>query len=186
MSRIIHSVLLESYQHFFTNFATKAKKANPPNLAKPKPNQDQFLLQQNFSHLILHTFVTLPHQDCLKTMTSLFHKFCYQGTKANPPNLAKPKANQDQFLLQPNFSHLILHTFVTLPDGRGPSTTSHKKTRAKTWASKAKPRASRAKKGASRPKGGGSRPKGGASRPKGGASRPSEFMKICICYMKAH
>jgi len=49
-------------------------------------------------------------------MTSLFHKFCYQGTKANPPNLAKPKANQDQFLLQPNFSHLIWHTYVTLPD----------------------------------------------------------------------
>jgi len=24
--------------HLFTNFATKAQKANPPNLAKPKPN----------------------------------------------------------------------------------------------------------------------------------------------------
>ena len=28
--------------HFFTNFATQAQKPNPPNLAKPKPNQDQF------------------------------------------------------------------------------------------------------------------------------------------------
>jgi len=65
-------------------------------------------------------------------------------------------------------------------DGRGPTTTSHKKTRAKTWASKAKPRASRAKGGASSPKGGVSRPKGGASRggasrPKGGASRPKQI-----------
>ena len=50
--------------HLFTNFATKAKKANPPNLAKPKPNPDEFLSQPIFSHLILHTFVTLPHQDC--------------------------------------------------------------------------------------------------------------------------
>jgi len=47
--------------HFFTNFATKSQKANPPNLAKPKPNQDQFLLQPNFSDLILHTFLTIPH-----------------------------------------------------------------------------------------------------------------------------
>ena len=195
-------------------------------MAKPKPNQDKFLLQPNFSHLILHTFETIPHQDCSKTMTSLFHQFCYQGTKrqsiqlgkgktqprsipfatklltphfayicdnspprllknhdftfssillprhkmpihptwlrknptkinsfcnqtfhtsfciyfwqfptkiaqkswlhfftnfatkeqkANPPNLAKPKPNQDQFLLQPNFTHLILDAFVTIP-----------------------------------------------------------------------
>jgi len=32
----------------FTNFVTKAKKANPPNLAKPKPNQDQFFCNQTF------------------------------------------------------------------------------------------------------------------------------------------
>ena len=54
----------KSWLHFFPNFATKAQKANPPYLAKPKHNQDQFLLQPNFSHLILHTFVTLPHLDC--------------------------------------------------------------------------------------------------------------------------
>ena len=68
--------------HCFTNLATKAQKANAPNLAKPKSNQDQFLLQPNFSYLILHTFVTIPHQDCSQTMTSLFHQFCYQGTKS--------------------------------------------------------------------------------------------------------
>jgi len=72
------------WHHFFTNFATKEQKANPPNLPKPKPNQVQFLLQPNFSHLILHTFVTIPHQDCSKTMTSLFHQFCYQVTKTRP------------------------------------------------------------------------------------------------------
>jgi len=95
--------------------STKAQKANPPNLAKPKPNHDQFFLQPNFSHLILHTFVMLPHQDCSKTMTSLFHQCATKAQKVNPPNFAKPKPNQDKFLLQPNFSHLILHTFVTLP-----------------------------------------------------------------------
>jgi len=140
-------------------------------LAKAKPNQDQFLLQQNFSHLIFDAFVTIPHQDCTNTITSLIHQFCYQGKKsqstelgkaktqprsipfgtklftphfscichnspprlhknhnftyspillprekkANPRNLAKPKPNQDQFLLQPNFSHLILDAFVTIP-----------------------------------------------------------------------
>jgi len=67
--------------HFFTNIATKAQQANPPNLAKSKPNQDQFLLQPNFSHLILDAFVTIPHQDCSKPMTSLFNQFCYKGTK---------------------------------------------------------------------------------------------------------
>ena len=72
--------------HLFTNFASKAQKANPPNLAKPKPNLDQFLLQPNFSHLIFHTFVTLPHPNCSKTMTSLFHQFCYQGTKTRHSN----------------------------------------------------------------------------------------------------
>ena len=56
-------------------------KANPSNLAKPKPNQDQFLLQPNFWHLILDAFVRIPHQDCSKTMTSLFHQFCKEGTK---------------------------------------------------------------------------------------------------------
>jgi len=46
--------------HLFNNFATKAKKANPPNMAQPKPNQDQFLLQPNFSHLIFDAFVKIP------------------------------------------------------------------------------------------------------------------------------
>jgi len=84
-------------------------------LAKPKPNQDQFLLQPNFSHLIFSAFVTIPDRDCTKTITSFIHQFCYQGKKANPPNLAKPKPNQDQFLLQPKFSHFIFDAFVTIP-----------------------------------------------------------------------
>jgi len=93
----------------------RQKKANPPNLAKPKHNQVQFLLQPNFPHLVFYAFVTIPHQDCRKTITSLIHKFCYQGKKANPPNLAKPKPYQDQFLLQPNFPHIIFDRFVTIP-----------------------------------------------------------------------
>jgi len=58
--------------------------------------------------------VTIPHQDCTKTITSHIHQFCYQGKKANPPYMAQPKPNQDQFLLQPNFSHLIFYAFVTI------------------------------------------------------------------------
>jgi len=84
-------------------------------LAKPKPNQDKFLLQPNFSHLIFYAFVTIAHHDCTKNITSLIHQFCYQGKKDNPSNLAKPKLNHDQFLLQPNFSHLIFYAFVTIP-----------------------------------------------------------------------
>jgi len=67
---------------FFTNFATKSQKAKPPNLAKPKPNQDQFLLRRNFSHLILDACVTISHTECSKITTSLFHHFCYHVTKS--------------------------------------------------------------------------------------------------------
>ena len=71
----------EAELHLFTNFDTKAKNVNPPNLAKPKPNQDQFLLQPNLSHLIFCAFVTIPHQDRTKTITSLIQQFFYQGKK---------------------------------------------------------------------------------------------------------
>jgi len=73
--------------HLYTNFATKAKKANPPNLAQRKPNQDQFHLQPNFSHLIFDAFVTIPHQDDTKIITSLIHQFCYQGKKSQSTEL---------------------------------------------------------------------------------------------------
>jgi len=63
------------------------KKANPQNLAKPKPNEDQLLLQPNNSHLIFDTFVTIPHQDCIKTITSLIHQLCYQGKKSQSTEL---------------------------------------------------------------------------------------------------
>jgi len=95
---------------------SRKKIANPPKLAKLKPNQDQFLFHSNFLHRIFYAFVIIPHQDCTKAITSLIHQFCYQGKKkANPPNLAKPKPNEEQFLLQPNFSHLIFYAFVTIP-----------------------------------------------------------------------
>jgi len=73
--------------HLFTKFATKAKKANPPNLAKWKYNQDQFLLQPNFSHLIFDAFVPIPHQGYTKTITSLIHQFCYQGKESQSTEL---------------------------------------------------------------------------------------------------
>jgi len=56
-------------------------------MAKPKPNQDQFLLQPNFSHLTFDAFVTIPHQDCTKPITSFIHEFCYQGKKTQSTEL---------------------------------------------------------------------------------------------------
>jgi len=64
-----------------------AKKVPPPNLAKLKPNQDQFLSQPNFSHLIFFAFVTIPQKDGTKTITSLIHQFCYQGKKSQSNEL---------------------------------------------------------------------------------------------------
>jgi len=65
----------------------QGKQSHQPNLAKPKPNQDQFLLQQNFSNLIFDAFVTIPHQDCAKTITSLIYQFFYQGKKSESSEL---------------------------------------------------------------------------------------------------
>jgi len=62
-------------------------KAKRTNLAKPKPNQYHILLQLNFWHLILDAFVKIPHQDCSKTMTSLFNQVCYQATKSQSTQL---------------------------------------------------------------------------------------------------
>ena len=79
--QFLTKIAQKPWLHFFTHFATKAQKANPPNLAKPKPKQDQLLLQPSFWNLILDAFVTIAHQDCSKAMNSLFHQFCYQGIK---------------------------------------------------------------------------------------------------------
>jgi len=73
--------------HLFTNFATMAKKSQSTELGSVKPNQDQFLLQPNFSHLIYDAFVIIPYQDCTKTITSLIHQFCYQGKKRQSTEL---------------------------------------------------------------------------------------------------
>ena len=108
-------IALKPWLHLLTNFATKAKKANPPNLAKPKPNQDQFIWQPNFWHLIFDAFVTIPTKIAKKPWLHLFTNFATEAKKVNPLNLAKLKSNQDQFLLQPNFWHLILHASVTIP-----------------------------------------------------------------------
>jgi len=67
--------------HFFTNFATKSQKDNPPNLAKPKPNQDQFLSQPNFSHLILVAFVTIPTKIAPKPRLHFFTNFATKAQK---------------------------------------------------------------------------------------------------------
>jgi len=48
-------------------------------------------LQPNFSHLIFYAFVTIPHQDCTKTITSLIHQFCYQGKKIQSAELGLAK-----------------------------------------------------------------------------------------------
>ena len=88
---IPHQGCTKTITSLIYQFSTKPKKANPSNLAKPKPNQDQFLLQPNFSHLIFYAFVTIPHQDCTKTITSLIYPFCYQGKKSQSTELGKAK-----------------------------------------------------------------------------------------------
>jgi len=71
----------------FHEFCYQGTKSQSTQLANPKPNQDQFLLQPNFSHLILDAFVTIPHQDCSKTMTSLIQQFFYPGKKSQSTQL---------------------------------------------------------------------------------------------------
>ena len=120
---IPHQDFTKTITSLIHQFSTKANKANPLNLAKPKPNQDEFLLQPNFSHLILYAFGSIPHQDFTKTITLLIHQFCYQGKK-KPIHRSwlSQKPNQDQVLLQPNFSHLIFYAFVTIPHQDCPKT----------------------------------------------------------------
>jgi len=36
---------------------------------------------QTFHTSFFDAFVTIPHQECTKTVTSLIHEFCYQGKK---------------------------------------------------------------------------------------------------------
>ena len=64
LSEFPTKIAQKPWLHFYNNFAAKAQKANPLNLAKPKPNLEQFLLLRNSSNLLLHTFVTIPLQDC--------------------------------------------------------------------------------------------------------------------------
>jgi len=45
------------------------------------PTKINSFRNQTFSHLMFDAFVTIPHQDCTKTITSLFHQFCYQSKK---------------------------------------------------------------------------------------------------------
>jgi len=63
-------------------------------MAKPKPNQDQFLLHPNFSHLIFDAFVKIPHQDSTKTINLLIHQFCYQGKKSQSTKHGYAKTQQ--------------------------------------------------------------------------------------------
>ena len=82
---------------------------------KPKPNQDQFLLQPNVSLFIFDTFVTIPHQDCTKTNNFTYSPILLPRQKKPIHRTWLSQTNQDQFLLQPNFSHLIFDAFVTIP-----------------------------------------------------------------------
>ena len=82
---IAHHDCTKNITSLIHQFCYQGKKDNPSNLAKPKLNHDQFLLQPNFSHLIFYAFVTIPHQDFTKTITSLIHQFCYQGKKSQSP-----------------------------------------------------------------------------------------------------
>jgi len=80
----------------------------------PKHNQDQFLLQPNFSDLIFDAFVTIPHQDCTKTITSLIHQFCYQGKRSQSTVFGQAKTQPRSIPFATKLSHLIFDAFVTI------------------------------------------------------------------------
>ena len=70
--------------HFFTSFASNPKKPIHPTWLSENPTKINSFCKKNFWDLILDAFVTIRHQDCSKTMTSLFHQFCYEGIKTRP------------------------------------------------------------------------------------------------------
>jgi len=54
---------------------------------RQNPSKINFLLQPKISPLIFNAFVTIPQEDCTKTITSLIHQFCYQGKKRESTEL---------------------------------------------------------------------------------------------------
>ena len=50
-------------------------------MAKPKPNKDQFLLQPDFSHLILDAFVQFPTKIAQKPRLHFFTNFANEAPK---------------------------------------------------------------------------------------------------------
>ena len=61
------------------------KLIHPTSLCQTQQRSIPFATK--FWHLILDAFVTIPQQDSSKTMTSLFHQFCYKGTKSQSTQL---------------------------------------------------------------------------------------------------
>jgi len=86
-------------------------------MAKPKPNKDQFVLQPNFSHLIFYAFVTIPHQDCTKTVTSPIHQFCYEGKKTQSTELGEAKTQPRSI---PFATKLFTPHFLSICDNSPP------------------------------------------------------------------
>ena len=72
-------------------FCYQSKKSLSTNFANPKPNQDQFILPSNFSHLLFDASMRIPHKDCTKTITSLIHHLCYQGKKSQSTEVGSAK-----------------------------------------------------------------------------------------------
>ena len=80
-------------------------------LAMHQPCQDQFLLLPNFSHITLEAFVRIDSCQLSKTMIFVFQPTHHQVTKSSQNSkimhLAMHQPCQDQFLLLPNFSHMM-------------------------------------------------------------------------------
>jgi len=94
----------------------QAKTPKSWNLAMHQPCQDQFLRFPNFSHITLEAFVRIESSQFSKTKIFVCHPTHHQVAKSSQKpklwNLAMHQPCQDQFLLLPNFCHIILKAFV--------------------------------------------------------------------------
>ena len=80
-----HQDCSKTMTSFFHQFGTKAQnlgQATKLGSAKTQPRSIPFVTKLLTPHF--DAFVLIPHQDCSKTTTSLYHQFCNQDTKTRP------------------------------------------------------------------------------------------------------
>ena len=103
--------------HFFTNFATKTQKANPPNLAKRKPKKINSFCKQTFHTSFCIHLWQFPTKIAEKPWLHFFTNFATKAQKANPANLAKPKTQPRSIAFA---TKLLTHYFGCFCDNSPP------------------------------------------------------------------